>query len=390
MLSGLTMLSVIFSSCDTVEEIPEAALPPQLLASHEPGIDYFGVRLSSDGNRVVVGTLSAINYIYEWNGSAWLQQARLVPDEIDTSSASFNAWTISGDRAVVRLQDGVYVYARDGSAWRQQARLPVSIDRGGVAIEGNRIVLGDPYHDDDRFTSGGAPGPGIVHVFDWDGSRWLKTASLLPSDGLNFDHFGMSVVLDGDHLAVFNVNFDEGSRLDNGRVHFFEWNSETWVESGIFGPLGSSYTNSIAIDSDRVIAGQVNGVYVDGYGQAIVFDWDGQAWRETVRVDIPTKCAAVSSNLFNGFGTTVALEDDIAVVGAPADPEASGEGTVYVYAWEGGQWNQIQKLKAPIPTPGARFGASLALARGVVFIGAPLDKANGSGTGAVYTYTLPR
>jgi hypothetical protein len=65
-----------------------------------------------------------------------------------------------------------------------------------VAISGNRIVVGAPNQDVSGITLGAA----FVYVLA-NGS-WMHEATLLASDGAQFDDFGTAVAIDGDSILV--------------------------------------------------------------------------------------------------------------------------------------------------------------------------------------------
>jgi hypothetical protein len=77
------------------------------------------------------------------------------------------------------------------------------------------------------------------------------------------------------------------------------------------------------------------------------------------------------------FGFSVALNGDMALVGAPA---AEVRGAAYVFTRSGMTWSLQQKLTV---SDGAGFGASVALSGGTALVGAPA----GGGPGSAYIFT---
>jgi len=78
-----------------------------------------------------------------------------------------------------------------------------------------------------------------------------------------------------------------------------------------------------------------------------------------------------------GFGEAVALDRTFLAVGAPREDSSDNAGdhdagAVYVFERLGSSWVEMQKLRAPTQTAQARFGASVAVARGEDADG-PLD-----------------
>ena len=71
----------------------------------------------------------------------------------------------------------------------------------------------------------------------------------------------------------------------------------------------------------------------------------------------------------DGFGTSVVLKDNIAIVGAPGFSESRG--AVFVYEFEGGAWVQKQLIQALDRAPGDEFGKDIAMDGDIIVIGAP-------------------
>jgi choice-of-anchor B domain-containing protein len=98
-------------------------------------------------------------------------------------------------------------------------------------------------------------------------------------------------------------------------------------------------------------------------GAVHVFRRAGDAWSETEIL------SAKDGILGDGFGTALAADGNILVVGAPG---ADDGGAVYVYErGSGGRWTERARLTPASAAEGDRFGASLALKGGVLLAGAP-------------------
>lgn len=95
---------------------------------------------------------------------------------------------------------------------------------------------------------------------------------------------------------------------------------------------------------------------------------------------------------FERFGAAVAVEGDVAVVGAPGAWPSGVQraGEVFVYQRAGTTWTQVQRLNAVGSGTDARFGASVALSGDLLAVGAPgaetaflFKKVNGTWTQVV-------
>src|SRR5688500_2161260 len=82
------------------------------------------------------------------------------------------------------------------------------------------------------------------------------------------------------------------------------------------------------------------------------------------------------------FGTAVAIDGDTAIIGAPYDDElATSGGATYVFVHDGSNWVEEAKL---LPANGAAFdffGSSVAVDGDTALVGAP-----GSGNGAAFVF----
>ena len=156
----------------------------------------------------------------------------------------------------------------------------------------------------------------FVSIFRNPGPGTPETARLAPPDRQPGDQFGTSVSLDGGRLAV-------GA------------------------PLGDAQA-------------------VRGSGVVYLFRWDGATWAQEARL------AAADAARGASFGFSVSLAANTLAVGAPGDsPRGSSSGSVYVFALQGGAWQQAAKLHADDGRPFDELGAAVALAGSEIVVGAP-------------------
>lgn len=91
------------------------------------------------------------------------------------------------------------------------------------------------------------------------------------------------------------------------------------------------------------------------------------------------------------MGYAVAVDGDIAVVGAPRDDAAGSEaGAAYIFVRSGSDWMLQQKLLGSDAAAGDNFGVSVAISGETAIVGANLDDVNGinsAGSACVYTRT---
>ena len=92
----------------------------------------------------------------------------------------------------------------------------------------------------------------------------------------------------------------------------------------------------------------------------------------------------------DSYGITVAIEGDLALVGAPgADGEGTDRGEAYLYQRDQGStdgWGQIKTLVAEDTADGDFFGVSVSISGDYAVIGAVGENGSGSDQGAAYVF----
>ena len=214
---------------------------------------------------------------------------------------------------------------------------------GSVDIDGNRAVISSHLAAVDSI-----PQAGIVYLFEWDGTDYQETARFTPDQPVENGYFGSSVALNGDRLAIGMSSHWEASQ---SVVIIYEWDGIQWTESGriespegspIFGDFGSS----VDLDGDRIIIGaQRNSALGQNAGSAYIYEWDGATWDEAGQL-FPSD---VGSQGLDYFGTTVAIEGDVAVVGAIGVGSFGRQAACYIFSYDGSRWKE--RLKAVTYNP---------------------------------------
>lgn len=76
---------------------------------------------------------------------------------------------------------------------------------------------------------------------------------------------------------------------------------------------------------------------------------------------------------YHWFGEAVAMQGDMAIVGAPGTEDFSNYGVAYVYHKKSGGlgWEQVAVLESPSRGVYASFGAAVSIYQGCAFVGAP-------------------
>ena len=336
----------------------------KLTASDAAGWDYFGWSVAISGDTVVVGarynSLSGLNesgaaYIFTRNqggADAWGQVAKLTASD----AASYDDFGYS------------------------------------VAISGDTVVVGAVRDDHPGMYNAGSA---YVFMRDQGGAdAWGEMLKITASDAEPGDEFGTSVAIHGDTVVVGALLDDHPGMLEAGSAYIFMRNqggANTWGQvakiTASDGEAGDEFGVSVAVDVDTAVVG------VAGYAgeRAYVFERDSggtDAWGQVAKLT----ASDASSN--DDFGFSVAVNQDIVVVGAKfGGPSGTANaGSAYIFMRnEGGAnaWGEAAKLTASDGADEDRFGISVAVDGEIAVIGANGDDySDMTSAGSVYIFGL--
>ncbi|MGZ4962193.1 MAG: FG-GAP repeat protein, partial [Limisphaerales bacterium] len=144
------------------------------------------------------------------------------------------------------------------------------------------------------------------------------------------------------------------------------------------------FGTSVAIDSGLAAVGAPN----ETTGAVYTFALIGTNWVQTQKLTDPAPPCGEDAFGANAFGTSVAMQNDILVVGEPVGcPDLNLSGRAFVYRLIGGTWVLQQTLmETNPPFPRGDFGATVTVSGNTVVVGNPEDPA-GPGFGAVSIFT---
>ncbi len=389
----------------------------KLLASDGAAEDQFAQAVSVSGETAVIGSpydddfgrWSGSAYVFQKNGSNWVQVTKLLPSDGDSGDYFGLSVSISGNAIVVGApKDGdngndsgsAYVFEKNGSEWVEVAKLLANdgaeLDAFGhsVSISGDTVVVGAKGDDDNGSRSGSA------YVFQKSGSYWALKAKLLALGGAEDDFLGRSVSISGN-TAVVGANGDDDNGTDSGSVFVFVEPAGGWsgilYENAVLLPNGGAaydcFGTSVSISGDTVVAG-ANLDDDNGHesGSAFVFEKPVGGWSGVLNED--AKLLDSGGAAVDYFGASVSIFGDKVVVGAYRDDHgfASDAGTAFVYAkppegWSGILYEDVILL-ASDSAGYDNFGRSVSISNDTVVVGAPRDNDNGSDSGSAYVFEV--
>ena len=153
---------------------------------------------------------------------------------------------------------------------------------------------------------------------------------------------------------------------------------------------------AVAADGDTALVGALQAYDADFNnrpGAAYVFTWNSvsEVWTKNATLN------ASDGDNGDGFGRSVALDGDTAVVGAyqndegePGEVQVTNTGSAYIFTKDSqGMWKQTAQLTASDAADGDQFGYSVAVDGDTVVIGAHQDDDDGAESGSAYVFTKP-
>ena len=298
-----------------------------------------------------------------------------------------------------------------GAPWTQQGKLisqnATQYDYFGysVAISGDWAVIGAYLEDPVIQQPSGPYGPGYysqsnggaAYVYQRAGSttayytqgNWYFQARLTPTDLQPDDNFGYSVAIDGDYIIVGARGEDPGNISAAGSAYIFvrsqtgSWPhpvyGSTWAQQKkLTGQTGVNYFfgSTVAIDGLTAVVGapRENQSQLTGAGAVYVFVRSGTSWSQQ------QKLTASDKEVYDLFGTSVAIDGDNIIVGAPyadhvqlGQPTIYNPGSAYIFVRSGTSWSQQQILTASDKETNALWGYRVDIDGDYVVIGSFLE-----------------
>ncbi len=337
-----------------------------------------------------LGVDSGAAYLFRRIGSSWSETTVMLPADGMAGDAIGTDVTIWGNVAVVGAPQSnatgtesgaAYVFRSVGSSWQQEQKLvgsdTAAFDEFGlnVAIEEDVIVVGAHQH---------AGTSGAVYVFRKTGSTWIEEAKLVGGDTTNGDHFGVTVSVSGDRIAVGSVFDDNAGGSSAGAAYVFSNVGGVWrQEAKVTASDGAQYDFfgiAVSLSGTTLLVGAEGDDDLGSIaGAAYVFDHTGGTWSETV------KLTGADLEAGDTFGNAVSLSGTTAIVSSRGDDDEGPEaGAAYVFARVAGTWIEERKLTAPDGAGFDLFGVDVAVDGGWALVGAFGHDETAQDAGAAY------
>jgi len=320
----------------------------KLVASDPQKDDFFGKSVSVAGNVVVVGSFqedsggsdAGAAYIFERNtggANAWGEVKKLTASDAEPRDFFGCSVAVAGDWLIVgaygedyggEYAGAAYIFERNAGGannWGEVKKLiPIypqeySFFGESVAIAlslaGDVIVVGARYEDSPVSQAGAA------YIFgrgEGGYNNWGQVKKLTASDAEPIDQFGAAVAVEGS-LAIIGAYQETAYIFDRNTG-----GANAWGEVKKLTASEPYYGYSVAVAGSVAIAGAYQKA-------AYIFERNTGGANEWGEVKKLTAYGAGACR-YDGFGRSVAVAGDVAVVGALGDyTEGTNAGAVYVF-----------------------------------------------------------
>tara|TARA_B110000285_G_scaffold170788_1_gene191166 strand:- start:321 stop:3203 length:2883 start_codon:yes stop_codon:yes gene_type:complete len=344
----------------------------KIVASDAQTSDYFGysVSMSSDGTKVAVGAYyedaggsnAGAAYVFIYNGTAWVQQAKLVASDPGGNDYFGHAVSMSGDGTKViagaygeyaggtNSSGSAYIFtkqaAASGGAWVQEAKIFASdkqeADYFGYSVSmnsnGTKVAVG--AYAVDNLPLYTLQQTGCVYIYTYDGSTWGSEQILQASDKQTNDYLGWSVSMSGDgNKFIVGAKGEDTGGTDAGAAYIFTYSSGSWDTGAklVASDPGANdlfgYHVAMSSDGTKVLVGapqQTTVITNAGAAYQFVYNSSSSSWvqeRKIQGTDLQT------SDLF-GWSVAMSSDGNKLLVGAiNEDAGGSNAGAAYKYEY---------------------------------------------------------
>lgn len=217
----------------------------------------------------------------------------------------------------------------------------------------------------------------------------IDEINILPNNGASNDVFGSAVDISGDFLVSGAPLKNNGNQSNTGEVYIYEksgadWNLMTSITASDR-EADDRFGTSVAIDGNRVVVGApFDDDIANSTGAVYIFEYDGTNWNEITKLTDP----ALQAN--DEFGHDVSINGDWIAIGVPKDDDLNANsGAVWMYEFDGTNWTYHSTLTSAFTEFGEElFGYSVSVNGARLAVGSPLDDdaATDAGNAFIYDY----
>ncbi|WP_457100203.1 hypothetical protein [Microbacterium sp. P5_E9] len=364
----------------------------KLLAPDGTARDGFGLSVAVDDGLVVVGAprddengvRAGSAYVYQQDDSGVWVGTKLANgaagDQYGYSVA------VDGGLVVVGAPNNDQRQAEAGAVWLYERNAlgdwvgtptvaydgtPGDFFGGAVAAGGGLVVVG-AFQDDEK-----GAGAGSAYLYERGSDGLWSATKLTATDSAINNGYGFSVATDGGRIVV-GANGDDEKAPNAGAAYVYSPATTTagWTATKLTATdaaTGDAYGSSVAVDGGVVVVGAYGAAVPDGAGGVA-----GHAGAAYVYKPVGSglgagiKLTASAPEFFDEYGWSVAVDDSTVVVGAFTDEDLDRAGSVYVYEMTAGGVPPVITVPAPITVPATMLAGAL-----VTYVASATDAVDG-------------
>ena len=293
---------------------------------------------------------------------------------VDGNYAVITARNLLYQISSTNVRGKAYVFFKSSGTWSQQAELshtdtPSSNYGIDAAISGNTVAVAD------------SAGNGAVRIFTRSGTTWSLQQKITGNSTTMNGFADGAMSLSGDKLAVGCYAYATPG-ANTGRIAIFNRSGSTWSFESFLDASDAAAGdlmgyNNVTINGNYVIAG------VPAKEAAYIWFYNGSSWSQQAKI------TASDGSAYDYFGSKLAMDGDIAVIGAAW--KTSETGAAYVFTRSGTSWTQTTILGAggTIPSDlstGDQFGFVVDIDENSLIVSAS-NVASPRGNGSAYIFT---
>lgn len=221
-----------------------------------------------------------------------------------------------------------------------------------IALNERHIVIGDQRNNEAR-----------IFQYSGDEVRWVQTLSAEDAELDNFDV--NAVAINKDYIFIGCTREPTCIfRQHNNRWELFQKLFPDDTDSNI-----DRFGSSVALSGNQALVGEIwDSEFGYTVGAAHIFEFDGREWERS------QKLVPAENDIGDFFGAAVSLDEDYAVIGAPHESSDGAMSSAYIFKRGERSWLQAQEL---FSSRDNGFGATVAINGNIALIAA---------AGAVYFY----
>ena len=329
---------------------------------------------------VAVGTGGAIYTSID--GITWIQRSSGV-----TSTLYSVIW--DGTQFIIVGANGTILSSPDGITWTVVASggsdlLGLVLYNGKVTITGDGVALTSDAGGSLSFSE---------TVLDSELLQIPEFGSLLFTlDNPNSygtsatDQFGNSVDTSDQYVIVGAIYEDDATSENAGKAYVFSASTgallHTFDNPNAYGSGYDHFGSSVAISDQYAVVGAFQEADAGGGVSGKAYVYRTSDW---TLVHTLTNPNAYGTSAGDYFGWSVAISDQYAIVGATYEDDAVNSGSGRAYIYRTSDWTLLHTLNSSAPTANARFGSAVAISDQYAVVGDNVQKVHvfNTSTGAL-------